>query len=51
MKEIISNIVIGTIKFFEFFLRFFFIINDSSTSFTAGTMIQKFALIISLFSE
>ena len=52
MKEIISNIVIGTIEFFEFFCKnWFFIINDSSTSFIAGTMIQKLALIISLFSE
>ena len=52
MKEITPKIVIGTKKFFEFFCEnWFLIINDSVTSFIAGTMIQKFALIISLFSE
>ena len=52
MKEIISKIVIGTKKFFDFFCEnWFLIINDSVTSFIAGTMIQKLALIISQFSE
>ena len=51
MKEIISIIVIGTKKFFDFFLRKLVAINDSFTSFIAGTMIQIFALKISLFSE
>ena len=52
MKEIISKIVKGTKKFLIFFCEnWFLIINDSFSSFIAGTMIQKFALIISLFSE
>ena len=52
MKEIISIIVIGTKKFFDFFLRkLVAIIKDSFTSFIAGTMIQIFAIKISLFSE
>ena len=52
MKEITPKIVIGSKRFFEFFCEnCFLIINDSVTSFIAGTMIQKFALIISLFSE
>ena len=50
MKEITSIIVIGTKKFFEFFCEnWFVIINDSFNSFIAGTMIQKIALIISVF--
>ena len=52
MKEIISKIVIGIKKLLKFFLRkLVAIIDYSFTSSIAGTMIQIFALKISLFSE